>query len=413
MSSWEVRVPNSRFGTTFLDIKYRDHAAPDEVMLDKKTGEIIYRRKDGKYLFFDKESIHVYEHFSQIKKRIMSYEYWACPNASKAQYANSYFATFITSCLDYEYNASETEVEAGDPIGLLHGHSLVNTNLNTFSISQEANGFFINVQTAPRDRALMGILAGRYNAEYANYNGTDVIALQKAAMFKKFNYLESNLVLNYTVTWYDTNGEVRDTETADAYVTANENVLIPFKKKDIYSRSYVNSTKLKINSISAPKLVEGYDLIMENGSVSEKTMLNSVMDSPDITINSFMISHFFTSTDDLLVMADQSKDTSYIFSMGMDDYESVLSRVGSELANGCTLASIEPNKTTWETTRIWYELINRVHTIDDIEFVGRDTTMKTLEEMLMGSRHSASYITPKKDDLNGFYLSEEQKNSGN
>ena len=77
MSSWEVRVPNSRFGTTFLDIKYRDHAAPDEVMLDKKTGEIIYRRKDGKYLFFDKESIHVYEHFSQIKKRIMSYEYWA------------------------------------------------------------------------------------------------------------------------------------------------------------------------------------------------------------------------------------------------------------------------------------------------------------------------------------------------
>ena len=63
----ESLVPNSRFGTTFLDTKYRDRAIDDEVMIDKLTGEILYRRKDGIYLWNERERIHVYEHFTQIK----------------------------------------------------------------------------------------------------------------------------------------------------------------------------------------------------------------------------------------------------------------------------------------------------------------------------------------------------------
>lgn len=403
----ESLVPNSRFGTTFLDTKYRDRAIDDEVMIDKLTGEILYRRKDGIYLWNERERIHVYEHFTQIKKRIEAYNNWISPLEERTKFNESYFSTTIMTVLDFTCNASDEDIKNNNPIGLIYGHTLENPKKIPFSITQESNGFFINIGTTPRDRALVGALNERYNREYYNYTGSDPDHVAKAAKYKEYNYLESHFVVNYTVYWYDINGDLLSTETADGYAIANENTLIPFKQVSTYGRSKVNATKLVINSISAPKLAEGYELTLNSGIV-EQTFINSTRDTDSIIIDSMLISFFSTITDDLFQVADTDGMTSYLMVLGMNEYEQTLNRAGSPLSNGNVIGTKSPIKGDWEKSNIWHETIRKVHTIDDVEFIGTtETTPQSLEEMLMGVRHTGSFITSEKDETEGFYLKDE------
>ena len=66
--------PNLRFGTSFLDTKYRDYAAPGEALMDKRTGEVILKRKsDGSLLYFDREHKKFIDYITEIRSLMKSY----------------------------------------------------------------------------------------------------------------------------------------------------------------------------------------------------------------------------------------------------------------------------------------------------------------------------------------------------
>ena len=52
-SNTESMTPNARFGSSFLDVLFNDHAVPDEVMMDKEAGDIVYKRRgDGRIMWY-------------------------------------------------------------------------------------------------------------------------------------------------------------------------------------------------------------------------------------------------------------------------------------------------------------------------------------------------------------------------
>ena len=249
----EVLTPDTRFGATFLDILFNEHAAKDEVMLDKESGDLAYKRKgDGRIMWYSQENIPLYTFVSQLRSRANSYTYYERPDYRSPVYENSYFMSCLLDMKDWVFDKDPDE-EEGTVHSLLNGDKLNNCFPDAFSVSQDANGFYIQLNVEPKDVALIQLLNARYNAEYINYSGDDEEALKKKELFNEVNYASSPFTLNYTVTWYDLDGNVKDEETADGYLLANEVSYIPYKKTSIYSRDEVNSTKLRINYLSAPK----------------------------------------------------------------------------------------------------------------------------------------------------------------
>lgn len=399
-------VPNCRFGSTFLDITYRDRAVSDEFLTDKESGEIIYRSKDGKYLFYEKEMINPYEFWSQTKTRIQAYPNWLSPVEKGARYDSTYFTSFICSLLDWKaFNEPEViEGEEEPKTGLMYGDRFLNPNIPIeFSVSQEANGFFVNIGLAPRDRAVVGVLSNRYNVEYIDYSGDDPEKLAKKELFKEFNFLESHFVLNYTVTWYNKDGEVRGMETADGYISANEQSLIPFKKSRVYTRNEVNSCKIRLNYIAAPKLVEGLALM---STEEELTLLDSIKDIGtvnDLHVNSMIVSYFFTNTDPDIKFADLDPYTAYVFAVGMRDYEQCLERAGNDSFGGVIFQPEEPTRDQWKKSNIWLEMIRSINLDGEISFVG-NTTYQDLVDLVSGTRHITSAFSLDRDEHENFYV---------
>ena len=61
--------PNLRFGTSFLDSsEYRDRAANGEALMDKRTGEVVLKRKsDGSFIYFDRENLRLDDYIGNIR----------------------------------------------------------------------------------------------------------------------------------------------------------------------------------------------------------------------------------------------------------------------------------------------------------------------------------------------------------
>ena len=398
-------VPNVRFGTTFLDILHRDRAVNGEVLMDKAAGDLIYKRKeDGRMFWYSQEKILPFEFLGQIRARMKTNDNFIIPKSTSSVYDDTYF---VSSLLDAKTWTFE-EREDGLTPSLLLGDKLPNTYPDLFSISYESNGFFIQLNVAPKDLGFIQLLNGKYNATYENYNEVDIEGLEKKALYEKYNYKEGQITVNYTVDWYDTSDELVHTETTDAYVCVNEVTFVPFATQTIFSRDVVAYAKMKINYIEAPKLKAGLDLFT---SESELALVRSVKDNFEISFMTMNVSYFLTLKDKNLYLANWINHTEMILAMGIPEFLNMIDRTplsGKEY--GVRISIQEPDKDIWKTTSIWVELMRKIHPHggdsihgDDVEYTGSPTSISEIEDGINGIIYSNVDLSLNREDK-AFYV---------
>ena len=79
----EQIIPDVRFGTSFLDKKYKNFALKGEVIMDKVTGEILVKRKlDGKIKSFVQNDKYLHEMMVELRIMLNNYTQFTYPSTN-------------------------------------------------------------------------------------------------------------------------------------------------------------------------------------------------------------------------------------------------------------------------------------------------------------------------------------------
>lgn len=392
-------APNMRFGASFLDYKKHNkmRAMNDEVMMDKRTGELVYKRNtDGKLLYFAQENFHLNTYIRQIKALMNdNRKTYVRPNSSNCEGINDvYFLSYNIDMIDFEFidNAPQTLLDGGsirNPIDV--GHSFV----------QETNGFFIQVNGRPRDRALVSYLTALYDKTYKHYDGEDPEALLRKEMYEQPGYDNSNAVVNYTVSYYDADGKVVAEDTSNGYIRINEVSYVPFVYQGIYPRTRVAKAMIRINMVSAPKLAVAKTLL---STEPELALLEAVTDNEDIGFISCNVG-IYISTSDPDFTTPEKTYTVPMLVMGWEEWEEELARAKSGGAgSGILIAVKEPDPTEWEDVGFWGEIIRYVYPDGTEEETDHETELETVEKSFTSTEFSNHILTTDMTDAANYWV---------
>lgn len=370
----EVKTPNMRFGTSFLSFDKHEHAVKDEVLMDKRTGQLVYKRDtDGKLIYYAQENFHLNNYIRQLKALMTKYRRnYERPTVNNCTcYPDTYFVSYNIEMIDFFFTDDDTEKS------LLNGSVLMNKYPEEHNITLEQNGFFVNLTGRPRDRALISFLTAIYDKHYKYYVGEDEESLTKKEYYKLPTYDMSQAVVNYTVTYYDNRGNVyAGGMPTNGYVRVNEVSFIPFNDWVTYDRDTVSYATLRINSISTPKLAEAARLL---ATANERKILSMVTDNEDISFMSCNISAFMTTTDkDFILPTD--KNCIPMLVMGFEEFETELinAKEGGG-ASGIIVSVEQPDMIDWEDATLWFELVRKVYIPGEEDPTGAETDIEDLE----------------------------------
>lgn len=392
-------APNMRFGTSFLSFDNHKKAVNDEVLMDKRTGQLVYKRNtDGKLIYYSQENVHLNNYMRQLKTLMQNHKKtYIRPIPSNCNYCNdTFFMSYNIETIDFYFD------ENAENQRLIDGGVLLNPKPTKHSFTQETNGFFINLVGRPRDRALVSFLTALYDRYYKNYTGDDTDALAKKDLYKLDGYDLSNAVINYTVTYYTSTDEIYASQTADGYVRINELSYVQFPYAGIYPRTSVSYAKIQINSISVPKLAEGMKLI---NTATEQLLYNRILDYDDVAFISCNISIFTTTTDQSFSVPEEENCTP-ILVMGWQEFEEELvnAKSGGDGASGILISVEEPDETVWEDITIWGELIRTVYSTGDAEDTGAITNIDELEKNFGSIEYHNAKFTTNVSDVDDYYV---------
>lgn len=393
--------PNMRFAASFLDLYKKDelHAVKDEVLMDKRTGQLVYKRNtDGKLIYYSQENVHLNNYIRQLKNLMMvNKRKYARPNSmnSPTRYKDVYFISYNIDMVDWKFDDIH-----GDK--LIEGGVLENNAAEPHSMVQETNGFFIQLNGRPRDRAMISFLCTMYDNYYSKYDGEDEAILAKKAMYELVGFESSQAVVNYTVSYYSKTGAVVNTNSYDGYVRVNELSFVPFPVTEIYGRDRVARAEIKINSVSVPKLVGALNLVRTD---AQQAMLDAFVDNSDISFISCNVSTFICTTDPEFKMPTPI-NTIPILAMGSDEFdrELVNAKEGGS-SSGIHVSVDEPDLATWEETTIWAEIIRYTGFDGTAEETTHRTDIASMEKGLGGNIiYLTGMLTTDPTQTNGWYI---------
>lgn len=403
-SASKSHAPNMRFGTSFLDFKNHDKAVNDEVLMDKRTGELVYKRNsDGKFVYYTQENVHLNSYMRQLKTIIQTHRRsYIRPIPNNCEFCDdTYFMSYNIELVDF------AAAEDAEKKTLIEGAEMLNPNPVAHSFTQETNGFFIELTGRPRDRATISFLTSKYDQYYKNYEGEDEDALAKKAMYKIENYDMSQAVVNYTITYYTSSDEIYARQTTDGYVRINEVSFVPFTYAGIYPRTSVAYAKIQINSISTPKLAGAMDLLKDS-TVSEKSLYTRVKDYDDIAFITCNVSIYTTTTDQSFTVPSEDNCTPVLL-MGWEEFEEELvnAKTGSE-STGILVSVKEPDETGWEDISLWGERIRDVFGSGEEDETGAVTKLDELEKSFGSIAYHYGNFTLNVKDTDDYYVQKDE-----
>lgn len=240
-------APNLRFGTAFLDTKYRNRAINGEVLMDKSVGSITYKRPDGTYMMFDREDVDIANWIMQIRTLYASnpnYKY-PTPKDDEEIRKNTYMMGILYD-LQYFNSSSETTRRIEE------GASLINNNDNRFNIYKGASGFFFKPMVRPRDVAIVNLLSHVHDEYIPNYTGEDPICLKEKELLSENGNIGNNVRVRCKLYCYK-DSNLTNTHEWNVYGRVQEVNYSEFPI-DITEYDYV---KLSILNTSLPKVYTG------------------------------------------------------------------------------------------------------------------------------------------------------------
>ena len=196
---------NIRWAYTPLSYKNKDKAVPDEIILDKESGEFYYKKLDGTIIKCTSSSTEI---IKELTEAIHKIEF----DGNEVQLPTSPHTLFLS--VNYPLQSRTTNLDLLKDIEPINDLS--------FFVSRETNGFFIKASSRSGDKKFIDALTHVYNADN---NKT----------------LTKNATVYYTATITDKNG-LSITVNGDEDITLNE---VSFVELDL--STYVNIETIVIN----------------------------------------------------------------------------------------------------------------------------------------------------------------------
>ncbi len=272
--SGDEAVLNSRWSYTALDYKFKEYAVEDEILIDKKTGQVLYKRQDGK---------------------IVSY----VPPMSNAS-SNTVLINEINSAILGMLNAEDPlVVRIPDNLSSIMGgftfpledrvtdQDIVNSIDSIldieFEVDPSANGFFGKVNSRYSDAPYIELLTTLYNTandDHSNKNAT----LEYSVRFRDTDD-------NITDKFYKVDFKLNKLEffPVDCRLDNPDNPLFDVMSGDI------NSVKVTINKLTSKKISQMY----QPEHLTLKPFSAVINEDGKIIIDDITITTFMGSMDDI------------------------------------------------------------------------------------------------------------------
>lgn len=304
----DFTIPNCRFGSSFLNLKYRDRAVPDEVMMDKTTGSIAYKRSvDGDIMIFDRENIDVIDLANNILNKYLTDVTVVYPTKTNCTEYSS------THLMGVQFDLQSFVEEDSSSHLFENGKVLVNNNNTPFNITHEMNGFFIKPMARPRDVSLIDMLTTVFDRYFKTYNGTNIEYAKQAELLKREPlYAENNVQIDYTLRYYRDEVEINKIEET-GYAKIQKLCYISFKDKNIKKRKDVDYITLSIDKISLPKIKYAYDIRNREFTTEELKLYEKVKDVQTIDLKYIDLYVYSTISDNHYTAPDRNNARISIF----------------------------------------------------------------------------------------------------
>lgn len=365
----EYVAPNLRFGTSFLNSKFRDRAVNDEVMMDKSTGALTYKRQfDGDFIHFDRENIAIADWMMQMKTTYAGDDSIIYPTESNC---TQFLSTFLMGTI-YDFQSFSYENEFVTKIE--DGAYYINPYNTPFNVAHEANGVFVKTMVRPRDIATVHLLCDVYDRFIRSYDGTDAVYLQEKEKFSDATYDGSNVTIRYKLTYYKDNEVVNEIE-ALGHTLVQEVSYISFPEKEIPSREDIDYITMTIDEISMPKISFGIKLMQEEFTDDEMQLYEKVRDADDIGLKYMEVFHYATITDNLFSVP-RKENAKIHFLMRMDSINRLFDRVDTLTSSGLPIdTEFDPTSENPATSAAIGRYISSI--LDELE-----NTLDVLKETL-------------------------------
>ena len=381
--------PNLRFGTSFLDSsKYRDRAANGEALMDKRTGEVVLKRKsDGSFIYFDRENLRLDDYIGNIRAITRSNVRFQYPTEyNTTDVENTFFETFL---LDTQGFVPESENGLYcDGIKFknnLREKNYVGDNFDKgFSISTKTNGIIVKLVSRPRDTSLIEYAAGIYNNYYKKYSDTDETILnEKKKLNEDATYEKSNVEIGITIT-----GD--KTFSTTAYLKLNEWSLILFEDNGtLLDFSDKNDVRVIIDYIRLPKIKINANMLTDSEKKQYQKLLDSSSANESNPEKRIAITHAYVSTfvqNDSYMQLPDYRNSKVLELIGLKPFTDSMRMIGNIASTeGVHISEIEPDEQQRLSVAMWAERIRDVYakgeTVDIPENTDHSSKIEDLEKL--------------------------------
>ena len=349
--------PNIRYANGFLNLKYKDKAITDELMLDKTSGELFYKRKsDNKIISFTRDNKDVADILETTKSLIDTNIQFKKPSKYNAPeyYNDTYFMSLNYDVSEYESSTTNRSLLSG-AVYLNNESENINVSLSDFEkdLAKSTNDDTLNDRKSKYDDP--------------TYDMSNIVIEYRYTLWKE----------NTVVIKYDNVGNVRLNEVS--YVQIFDD--IPDNIHDIATHATI-----EIDRIYSDKLSYAYKNLL---SESELNILNSLIDITDFEINYGTMS-FFTCTSESpksgYVIPSSKLISNISLFMPLNVFEQWITQIGNIGNNSGIIVSInQPNEEEWAKVTIWAEQIRKVYSKSEVIDTGASTSFDELDKFFGAS----------------------------
>lgn len=388
----ETLHPDVRFGTSFLDEKYRDKAVKGEILSDKIDAELFLKRPaDGKLISFMRRNTYIYETINELNVEIQNHPNFLYPD-EEAIFLSMYFDMF--GILGSDKNIFLTD--------LMFTNRLDESKKVEFKVSNNSNGFFIKPKTRDNDRKSTSFL----NLEFNRFEENHMIT--RPYEYQGMTYWENgDTILGYTVT---TTGILPDgsyTEVKSSGVSSirtNENTLVEFPKNYNYGLKEITSISVYIDYLKFPKLQMMYEIYMANPPEYTYPFNEIIEVDYAANIKTLEIWSFVNQKEDV-----PAKNTNMFLNQILSiDYlieiMQKVKKVGD--GNGVIPSVTRPSAINWSTNNAWAELIRSVSSGNTTINNNTEVTIEDLEKYLYYIKYVNTEFTFDENNENGLLVVE-------
>lgn len=391
-----VTLPNVRYGSSFLDKKYKKYAELGEVVMDKVTGEILVKRKlDGKLISFVQNDKYLHDIMIELRILMKNNTDWTFPNTNEAWFVSSDFnVTDITGTTadvltNYELEFPNT--------------SLDEKNRFEFYVSKECNGFYMRPISRDTDKNIIEYLTNLYNITFQTYSGTNETFAAEKAKFANSDYYGANAEVTFSITVSGTSNSTSSQQTfsSSSYIRINEETFVPFPENYAFAFDSIDTIRVTISQITFTKfdLVKQY---MDSIVDFDKTMYNKLI-APD---NAAIIEHI-----NIMEFVDDGNtipSNDNIVTIALLDSTFVLEYVGKvdKLAGsaGYIPSVTRPTSDLWTVNNAWAEIVRIIRAGGQTGATEHETDMDALEQYIYSTEGISTNFTFNPADLQDIYI---------